>query len=840
MKYLLIVLFAIVALAAPIHAQVINAASCSQTDVQSAFNSVTNSTTTVNIPTCTGGSIGTWTGQVTATIPSGSSVSVFTIHGNTTVTGACTSTATCTVADNTIIQDNDTADANPILQILLNESNSSEEVRVTGITFQNGTGQTKYNGIVQANGSTDNLRADHNHYVTSSSGSSSIQWQGCLNGVIDHSVFDGGGVSNAVRAYNEGTCQSDSLGVGDQSWTMAPGYGGPKFLFMENNIFNAGASDDCTKGGKYVARFNTYNAETPAPTVQTHPTGGGGRERGCRAQEIYENQMLPAASNYIDTDMWVSSGSARIWGNTTTSSSTGGGTGYDAFIKWIEMRQNNSTYSQGTPPAGWGYCGTAQTGSASNWDSNTGGASGYFCLDGPGAGLGDLLIGGFTFDGSGSNNVENNATGCFYSSSCAWPRQANEQLYEWLDNFSPTPSNPTTFFAAQYSGSTRNVDYYLDCRSGTQSGCTSFTGASTPGSSTNGGVGSGLKAARPSTCTTGVGYWATDEGTWNQSGSGPQGNLYICTATNTWTLSYTPYTYPHPLVSGGSPGANAPTFSPVAGTYGSSQSVTISTTSSGAIICYNTTGSPSTNGTTGCSSGTLYSGAVTVSSSETLYAVAGGTGYSDSSVNSAAYVIGTTASTPTFSPVAGTYSGTQNVTVSSTSSGAVICYTINGTTPATNGTTGCTTGTVYTTPVVVSTSLTVKAIAGGTGYIDSSVGSAAYVINGTAATPTFSPVAGTYTGTQSVAITSSSGGAIICYTSNGATPATNGSTGCTTGTLYSGTVTVSTSETLKAIAGGTGFTDSSVASAAYTINPAVINGVIFSGKTIMSGKVTIQ
>ena len=43
--------------------------------------------------------------------------------------------------------------------------------------------------------------------------------------------------------------------------------------------------------------------------------------------------------------------------------------------------------------------------------------------------------------------------------------------------------------------------------------------------------------------------------------------------------------------------AATPTFSPVAGDYGSTQSVTISA-STGPTICYNTTGAPATNGTT--------------------------------------------------------------------------------------------------------------------------------------------------------------------------------------------------------------------------------------------------
>lgn len=88
--------------------------------------------------------------------------------------------------------------------------------------------------------------------------------------------------------------------------------------------------------------------------------------------------------------------------------------------------------------------------------------------------------------------------------------------------------------------------------------------------------------------------------------------------------------------------AATPTFSPVAGTYTSTQTVTISSTSGGAIICYNTTGGPATNSTTGCATGTLYAGPVTVNSTQTLFAVAGGTGFSDSTIGSAAYTINLT------------------------------------------------------------------------------------------------------------------------------------------------------------------------------------------------------
>ena len=104
-------------------------------------------------------------------------------------------------------------------------------------------------------------------------------------------------------------------------------------------------------------------------------------------------------------------------------------------------------------------------------------------------------------------------------------------------------------------------------------------------------------------------------------------------------------------------------------------------------------------------------------------------------------------------------------------------------------------------------------------------------------TPTFSPVAGTYTGAQWLTISSTSVGAIICYATSG-TPATNGSTGCTTGTLYSGPVLVPSTETVSAVAGGTGFTDSSVGSAAFTINSVISPSGLFAsnGSVIISGQ----
>ena len=93
----------------------------------------------------------------------------------------------------------------------------------------------------------------------------------------------------------------------------------------------------------------------------------------------------------------------------------------------------------------------------------------------------------------------------------------------------------------------------------------------------------------------------------------------------------------------------------------------------------------------------------------------------------------------------------------------------------------------------------------------------------TAATPTFSPAAGTYSSTQSVAISTSTSGATICYTSDGSTPTADGAGTCTHGTTYTTAVSVATTLTLKAIASKSGYTDSGVASALYTITaPSIV------------------
>ena len=270
------------------------------------------------------------------------------------------------------------------------------------------------------------------------------------------------------------------------------------------------------------------------------------------------------------------------------------------------------------------------------------------------------------------------------------------------------------------------------------------------------------------------------------------------------------------------PTAATPAFSIAAGTYTSSQTVTISDATANAAIYYTTTG------TTPTSSSTKYTGAITVTSSETVKSIAVATGYATSAAASASYTITPTAATPAFSVAAGTYTTSQTVTISDATANAAIYYTITGTTPNTSSTR-------YTGAITVASSETVKAIAIATGYTSSAAASASYTITPTAATPAFSVAAGTYTTSQTVTISDSTANAAIYYTTSGATPTSSS-------TRYTGSITVASSETVKAIAVATGYTTSAAASASYTITPTAATPVFspVAGTYTSSQTVTIS
>ncbi len=249
------------------------------------------------------------------------------------------------------------------------------------------------------------------------------------------------------------------------------------------------------------------------------------------------------------------------------------------------------------------------------------------------------------------------------------------------------------------------------------------------------------------------------------------------------------------------PPAAAPQISPSAGTYSSTQSVQLLASTPGATIYY------TTDGTTPTPSSLVYAGPLTVASSETISAIAAAPGFSQSPEAIAVFTINPAAPAPVFSVAAGTYTTPQPVAISDAVAGAIIYYTLNGTAP-----TLASSKLTYNGPVSISSNSTIEAIAVAPGYSVSTVTNATYTITPPAATPRFSPAAGTYITAQSVAITCGNAGAAIYYTTDGTVPTTGSA-------LYTGEVVVTATETLNAVAIAPGYSQSAAGTAAYVITP---------------------
>ncbi|MGD0093148.1 MAG: MBG domain-containing protein, partial [Planctomycetota bacterium] len=153
------------------------------------------------------------------------------------------------------------------------------------------------------------------------------------------------------------------------------------------------------------------------------------------------------------------------------------------------------------------------------------------------------------------------------------------------------------------------------------------------------------------------------------------------------------------------------------------------------------------------------------------------------------------AATVTLGSLTQTYDGTpKSATATTVPAGLQVTFTYNGSaTPPTGAGSYAVVGTI--------------ADSNGSG---SASGTLTIIALTPAATPTFSPAAGSYVGAQSVTISCATSGAKIFYTTDGSTPTASS-------LLYTAAINVSTPATIKAYAVQAGLGDSPVASATYTV-----------------------
>ncbi|MDR4999842.1 chitobiase/beta-hexosaminidase C-terminal domain-containing protein [Brevibacillus parabrevis] len=176
--------------------------------------------------------------------------------------------------------------------------------------------------------------------------------------------------------------------------------------------------------------------------------------------------------------------------------------------------------------------------------------------------------------------------------------------------------------------------------------------------------------------------------------------------------SYTITPLPQPQVA-------TPTATPSSGAVLVGTPVTLQTTTPGATIYY------TTDGNTPTTSSNVYSTPIPITGAVTIKAIAVKAGMTDSTVMSESYTITPLpqpqVATPTAAPGSGMVTPGTPVTLKTTTPGATIYYTTDGSTPTASSD-------VYSTPIPVNSALTIKAMATKPGMTDSSVMTESYSI----------------------------------------------------------------------------------------------------------------
>ena len=204
---------------------------------------------------------------------------------------------------------------------------------------------------------------------------------------------------------------------------------------------------------------------------------------------------------------------------------------------------------------------------------------------------------------------------------------------------------------------------------------------------------------------------------------------------------------------------SVPVADPASTTFTTSVTVSLSA-ENGAKIHY------TTDGTAPTSSSALYTSPLTFTTTTTLKAVAT-KGSQTSEIGTFNYTQATPPNAVTATPGDGTvFTGTESVTLSTTTPGAIIYYTLDGTDPTTSSS-------VFSSAITFSDSTQIRAIAW-LGGVSSAVSTFSYTLQGSTEPPVANPVSGTeFQTTVNVSLSTPTAGATIWYTVDGSNPITS-------------------------------------------------------------------
>jgi hypothetical protein len=450
-------------------------------------------------------------------------------------------------------------------------------------------------------------------------------------GVADHNTLPTGSLSNHLMTgqmssyLGVGSFGDNSWAQPDTFGTATNWYNENNQTYINGSTFNdcteASIGPEETGGGcRVVNRFNHATGYNAFDFTAVHGLDSTGRSRSGRHTETYGN-VLTCQYNCNDAGASFRGGTGIVFGNQGIVTGSGSFTQIMDFTTYrIALAPSqtpfgqcgglnsidpydavdNVVYVSGTLTAGGT---TTASDTSKSWTTNQFVPAGapYFFYDATqsvGAQITSntsnslsmfaLINNGATYNPGDSYEIiratvcEDQAgrgEGNYISGATPTPVAPMNEVLDPIYEVDNAVQNMAQQVGNNYSGQIlQNRDYYTDnWKTAGLSGPMAQTSVTAPfnGSTTCNagsgnytcGVGFGTLANRPTTCTTGVGYFATDQGSWNTSGNGfGQGELFKCTSTNTWGLAYTPYTYPHPLAGGTGSSANPPAPTNLSGT----------------------------------------------------------------------------------------------------------------------------------------------------------------------------------------------------------------------------------------------------------------------------------
>jgi hypothetical protein len=379
---------------------------------------------------------------------------------------------------------------------------------------------------------------------------------GVLNGLIDNCTITG----------NSGAAELIFVRGPSDAWQTASQLGAANNIFIENCTFGgSGYVCDVNSNGRAVVRFCTINGQNK---IDGHGLASNSPARGVREMEVYNNAWTATSGTWSAIE--IRGGTAMIFDNTAAASTNTSWfylTDYGYQAQWPNfgnLYQTPTNYPLGDQ-IGVGQdpkVGASQPAYVFNNRKN--GSAWPRTFNSPQVVNITTDAAGYPVGTTDVHLASSLGVTLNTGNAVAIAGDAHRYLIPTtdfsvaLDLFIAAPGLLQAIPAASTAATAGAVTLYQQ-QSGNP-GAT-FTEAdiiksnrdffADTGFDTSTGVSRGTTAQMNALNTTGFpvgyGFWVTDQGSWNLNLSPNTSGLLYTWNGSTWVLSYTPYTYPHPL-----------------------------------------------------------------------------------------------------------------------------------------------------------------------------------------------------------------------------------------------------------------------------------------------------